>query len=281
MKLIDVINRVDRTETHWVDYQEIGNDLGLEIWNAPKDFQDRVKSYHLIKWLCTDTWVGANVIYFDGRPLALTKQIARKEDTRYYYVSKEIVAAFQRYILDSKIDGDDHTSPTLIDPNEEVNEFYTVSYGSQLLTKDGFYQGRPVKVAETFERDISLWKVIDIKEENGEIHRIPVKEFKIPLGLGAADQELPPPDAPVIPTQKFILFDEGGKRKRLFSFKTETDLLAIFIKIMKERIECHWYHDGHPDIENPNFVDIKTFMEFRSKYSNDLEKFDILEEETI
>ena len=58
MNIIDAINQVDKSTPHDVDFEDLCQELGISWQEIPNDFYDRVKCYYLVKWICTDTWLG-------------------------------------------------------------------------------------------------------------------------------------------------------------------------------------------------------------------------------
>jgi hypothetical protein len=188
MKLIDAINNVDRTVTkandHWVDREELGNALGLQqTWGEfPDDFDTRIKTYWLSSWYCTDSWVGLRAIYFDDKPVGCVYQGGRKSDMVFEFLSEGLALDLRDYLA-SEI------KPTfpLVNMDEEVDEYYTVSYGSQLLVTKGFYNGEPVDLVKVFNGygagESADWRFVEVRIGSGVVKKIPVAEFKIPLNV--------------------------------------------------------------------------------------------------
>jgi hypothetical protein len=183
MKLIDALLNVDKSQSQYADREELARELGLPYLyygDLPEDFDERVKAYYVIKWNCTDTWVGLMAIYFDDRLAGYSWQTARKSDTEYEFVSEELALELRAYL--------ESTLPkpkfNIIDPEEEQDEYYTVAYGSQLLVDKGFYNGEPVEVVKKFPyHPSSNWKNVEVKNTAGAVMMIPLSEFQIPLHL--------------------------------------------------------------------------------------------------
>ena len=125
-------------------------------------------------------WVGMTIVYFDDKPIATTWQMARKCDTTWKFLSQEAADNLYKYIVSSRV----KTWP-LIDQKEDIGDFYTVNYDSQLLVKEGLYKGKPVTVFTTYEnhRDYKFWSIIVVKDEEGVEHTINLKDFHIPFHL--------------------------------------------------------------------------------------------------
>lgn len=97
---------------------------------------ERITSYFFHKWLCTDTFVGYRIYFFDDVPFAVTIQPARKSGECFYFISHKMALKVKKYII------------SLIEPAEDVDSYYIldkkrdfglggkVSYYEQLLTKN-------------------------------------------------------------------------------------------------------------------------------------------------
>ena len=186
--LIDALKHVDKSErnTAWVSYDEMCNALNIAGYFTSDEFSDewerRVKSYWLFKWLCTDTHVGCCAYFFDDELVGVSYQGARKNPVEYSFVSKAAADKLRSFILDSQ-----ESQYVLIDPEEHVEDFYTVDYGSQLLVEEGFHEGVKVTVSESWRGDYRLpveeWQTITIKLPNGQQKRIHLNEFHIPINM--------------------------------------------------------------------------------------------------
>lgn len=68
-----------------------------------EDFNRRVYACYVETWLCTDTWVGTAIVFFDGRPFALTSKTARKSDTDLYLLevpdAASLLSEFKTFLM--------------------------------------------------------------------------------------------------------------------------------------------------------------------------------------
>jgi hypothetical protein len=146
MKLIDAIRNVTRPAEpdrwrHSAPLEEICEALGIDYdWNEPEELQTRLQSYPIFNWLCTDTHVGLNAIYFDGEPVGCSMQTARKSSTNVEWISAEDARRVREAILSYR----EEKLFDLIKPDAEIGDDAGVAYTSQALTNEGTYQGRPV-----------------------------------------------------------------------------------------------------------------------------------------
>lgn len=139
MKLCDLIERLDKTVANdaWVDLNSLANELGVSAYEFNED--TRLKGYYVMKWLCTDTWVGAIALFLDDVFVGYSYQSARKSDIRYFFTNRESYEALRQYVIDSiKYEELDYPE-TYIDMDEEMEEGYHVNYNEQLLTKKFIY----------------------------------------------------------------------------------------------------------------------------------------------
>lgn len=184
MKLIDAMKNVDKSNPErWLPFEDLCNEFGLYGgFEEPADIDQRLIGYDLVTWICTDTHVGLTVVYFDGEPAATIWQSSRKGDKDWKFVSAEIAKKIYDWIVKSK-----EIKFNLIDPDEEIGDTFTVNYGCQIVIKDGLYEGRQVKVTQTFDgyskEQMKLWKTIVVQEADGTHRTISVDDFHIPFKL--------------------------------------------------------------------------------------------------
>lgn len=111
------------------------------FWIGPEHVNSRVKIVPIMNWMCTDTIVGYNIIFFDNEPLAYSTKLARKDDCYYYFLNEEVLNKFITFIepiLIQIINGD---GGKLEFSDIEIDEYYNLSYTSSLLSqqhKKGF-----------------------------------------------------------------------------------------------------------------------------------------------
>lgn len=185
IKLIDALRNVDKSDPSWVNMEGLAEALGVN-YDYDQDHGDRFKAYYLIKWYCTDTWVGVQAIFLDDELVAMSKQTARKESEQISFVSAEAADKVRELIYAKQY-------VDLVESDMEVGPFYTVQFGSQLLTKEGFYNGKPVTVVRTWEgysgREMDMWRTVRVNDGDNEFN-IPVNEFNIPIHLTCPYDEI-------------------------------------------------------------------------------------------
>lgn len=186
MKLIDAINKVDRSpkNTHnsciseFCDALEITDSLG---WSDV--FSKRVKQHYLIKWYCTDTWVGTCVYYMDDKPIAVSTQFARKSDTNYHFISEEAADKVLTFIRSLEKEDRVHHQRSLIEEDQEIDDTYSVGFSGQLLTKVGAFNGRKCTVVKEVKDGYISKRIIISFDDDHTTQEIDVGDFKINLHL--------------------------------------------------------------------------------------------------
>lgn len=188
MKLSELIAKVDRSKKNLLSADADAFCQALDIneylgWD--QRFDDRVKGYALTQWLCTDTHVGMNVYFMDDEPVAISSQTARKNDTDMYFVSSEAAQKVKDFIL-SLVEEQHPFNPSLVDLDEEMGDYYTVNYHSELLTDKGLYGDDEVNVVRRrmdYGEHVDEWSKVDVTLPDGTQERIHLCDFKIPYHL--------------------------------------------------------------------------------------------------
>lgn len=187
MKLSEAIDRINKDDIDsCYDIEVFNSALGMNCYAYDSIIKERLKYAFLTKWLCTDTWVGVRVYFLDGIAVAVTSQTARKNDEEVEFISASDAERMQRFLLElSQVE---QPSFSVCNLDEEIGEFYTVAYGSQLLTKEGYYNGFKATVQKEYDSmaDIKKWSVIEILYNDGQstiFKEIPLSEFKIPFNV--------------------------------------------------------------------------------------------------
>lgn len=190
MVLRDLIKLVDKSDKNSND-GDIGDFCqALNMQDSlgwSQRFSDEVQGYWLIKWLCTDTWVGCRVYFLDGEPVAISNQSARKNSERIEFISQEAVDKMRKLITDIMGEEDQFT-PIMANMDEVIEDLtYTVSYAEALLVSEGIYMGTPVKVVEKGCRGNEnlgmTWIVVE--NELGGKAKIHVSDLHIPMHITA------------------------------------------------------------------------------------------------
>lgn len=153
MKLKELINRVDKSKQFEdeVSIYEIG-EKEFNLYNLDYNIiQDKLISFWLGNWYCTDSYVGYKVYFFDNKPVAVSSQTGRKMDEKIEWLSKESYKLVKEYVLTFLIEQEDE-SFKLVDLEEEVSEGYKIKFNSQLFD----YHKTKVKY---YDNDVKIIKL--------------------------------------------------------------------------------------------------------------------------
>jgi hypothetical protein len=185
MKLSKAIANINKDDIDsCYDVEVFNSALGLSYYCSYDDtISQRLKYVFLTKWICTDTWVGTRVYLLDDIPVAISYQSGRKNPECVDFLSQADVVRMRNFIF-SLMQADDDGSAMVCDPNKEIEEFYQVSYSSQLLVNKGYYKGIPVDVVKKYVEysDIDMWEFVDVRLD-GMVVTIPMSLFDIPINI--------------------------------------------------------------------------------------------------
>lgn len=123
---------------------------------------DRLKSYGIAQWYCTDDYVGTSCVFLDEELLAFTHQTGRKSSVDYYFVTEEMSYKFLTFLREVRSQFEDKIN--LLD---NMSSFKIEDFS---FLKDGFFQ-------IDYEGNIlyNLYKVAYFKKEN---KYLPYDSFK-------------------------------------------------------------------------------------------------------
>jgi hypothetical protein len=188
MKLKDAIRLVNKEKNNSTeaDVDDFARAVNADVYIGWSDkWNERVKGYWLVRWLCTDTWVGRRVYFFDGEPVATSYQSARKNDEYIEFVNNEAAEKIRSFIFE--LQGEEE-KPTynILDANEEIEEFYNFDLTDYFLEDYGFVDGQAVKIIKQryFENDDDKRWVCyhaKVKFEGGEERVVKAEEIHFPL----------------------------------------------------------------------------------------------------
>lgn len=176
MKLKEVIEKIDKSKENecWVELTEIASEIGLNDYVY--DSEERIKSYFYISWLCTDTQVGAKIYFLDDEAVCVSYQSARKADEYFEWISQEAFEKVRNYILNLI----STPNVAIVDLEEKVEEFFSVEFSEQMLTKKAIYNSLPVEIVERYSYG-DKWKQTLIKFSDGKKELVTTKDIQIPI----------------------------------------------------------------------------------------------------
>ncbi|PRS01365.1 hypothetical protein [Bacillus halotolerans] len=131
MKLIDIANKIDKSEQNrqWVDTDDIGYELRID--NVPCVEQDRLKCYWVGNWYCTDSYVGYRMYFFDDEPAAFSIQLGRKCEESFHWFTLELAKKVREYLL--SLNQEKELNISICDINEDIGDSYKIEFNEQIL----------------------------------------------------------------------------------------------------------------------------------------------------
>lgn len=184
MKLIDVVKRIDKFDRNqdWVDTQELGEELGLDV---PWKEQDRVKSYWIGNWYCTDSYVGWKMYFFDDKPVAVSSQLGRKSNEEFEWFDLQIAKEVKEYLLTLLVKEDENLKVSVCDINEEMGDSFKISFNSQILNKDrAMLNGEKVEIVETIKnKPYGIDDELKVRLPNGDVEHVNVNDLDFSFHL--------------------------------------------------------------------------------------------------
>lgn len=182
----EIFERVRKDDSNSINgyYENLAESLGIEYYfNFWEDDFSRLSGYWLAPSYCTDEWVGQRAYFFDGEPLALSIQKARKSSENFWFVSEEAAQKVRMYFYDIIAKGGAQVNTVSMDT--EVPDTYTVDYPDQFIDRKGFYKGEPCEVVKVpnVPGAVLGGYVVDITLDNGSTETVRCADIKIPLRI--------------------------------------------------------------------------------------------------
>lgn len=145
MNLSQIIEKI-KTNNSLDDYiqnpdellRELGFDYGwwcIDDVAGRDQLEKRLESAYISKHLCTDTWVGEVLYWFDGVLIAISSQSARKSGVyfSFFEAAKEKIDELTSIV--ATLFTPDNEKKFIEFDDEDLGKGYQVHYGTQLLTK--------------------------------------------------------------------------------------------------------------------------------------------------
>ena len=191
MKIKEILTKVNKSKQFEDDIDVINlceNVFNINYYNLSfDDYQTRLKSYFIGNWLCTDSWVGYKVYFFDDEPVAVSSQLGRKMTEEIEWVSKENYLKVKNYLL--SFQNDDSENITLANLEEDIDNGYKIEYSGQLFNyhyEIPLYNNEPVKIIELKQppkNTYDIEKEVKIKFQDDSEKWVNIKDLIFPYNL--------------------------------------------------------------------------------------------------
>ena len=187
MTLLELLTNVDRSpsnEIGWLDERDVLSPLNHDYltYIDCSMLNRRLKGYWLVCRMCTDTHVGLAALYLDTTLVGVYQQDARKSDVRIEFISEEAALLVLAYVKEC-CDIPEQKFVISTDLDEQQSEFACFEFAGDIIDRNGFYNGKPVKFVGTSQNGIYPSKNILVEMEHGSVVTIPAIEYKIPMRL--------------------------------------------------------------------------------------------------
>jgi len=184
MKITDIINRLDKENNGAVvDTMVLGNELG--IYDMSWIEQERLNSYWVGNWHCTDSMVGYKIYFLDNEPVAWSSQTGRKSDETFFWFSEELAKRVRDYLL--TLEEPTELSVELCDIEQEMGIGYQIDFSGQLYSHhldNAYYNNIPVKIIEKLKHEtFNIDTLVVIQFENEKTETVHVKELEFGFNL--------------------------------------------------------------------------------------------------
>ena len=186
MKTIDILNNVNKSNQFKsdVDTQEMGYMFNLN--DIPYGEQERLTSYYIGGWYCTDSYVGYKVYFLDDVPVAISSRIGRKCSEEFEWVSKELYLKVRDYLLSLQLEEIIDDDIDLLE--DDQMDSYKIYYNGQLFEYHfdiPFYHGAKVKIIELIKDNtgFDIGKEVRIEFEDTTTKVINVGDLDFPFNL--------------------------------------------------------------------------------------------------
>lgn len=187
MNLKDIISNIDisKNEDKWIDIKTIGDDLSLnynQINDIDHNKNEFLRSTFIKQWLCSDTMVGVQAVFFKNEFVCLLKQDCRKCDKDVIgWVSQEKADIVREYLL-SLVEEDDIPGSDILDMKEDFGAGYSLVFVGQIVKKDVFYNDEAVTIIENprIMNSKTNFHRVRISYKNNEKEWVDVRDLIIP-----------------------------------------------------------------------------------------------------
>lgn len=178
MKLIDIANRIDKTDKNRtpVNIEGLARELNVDLDWAE---QDKITAYWIGNWYCTDSYVGYIMYFFDNKPMAFSSQLGRKCDESFHWFSLEIAEKVKEYLI-SLIVEENKIDVKICDINAEVQDYYIIDFNAQLLSSNRpMLNGEKVEIVKRIKnKDYGIDTALKVRLSNGKEKQVDIRDLK-------------------------------------------------------------------------------------------------------
>lgn len=100
MNIQEAINNLvksDKTKNYG-DFEKLCSALGTHSIGWSQELEDKIERYYVQSWLCTDTYVGVCIYFFEDQPFAISTQQCRKCEEVFSFFDEALVAKVRLFL---------------------------------------------------------------------------------------------------------------------------------------------------------------------------------------
>jgi len=150
MKLAEIITKLDKSRENDANasYSDFEGKLDVDVWSIDYDkFTQRIQTYWINSWLCTDSVVGLAAYFLDGEFIAIMSQSGRKSPMNFTFVSYGHKQKLQKALLEMSEVEELKDEEEYLDMDEDVDLFYKIEFNSQAsYHSQAYYKDTLVKL---------------------------------------------------------------------------------------------------------------------------------------
>lgn len=185
MKIIDIAKNIDKSKENecWVDIQELAHEFDLYI-NCID--QEKLKSYWIGNWYCTDTYVGYRIYFLDDEPVCISSQRGRKWDEEFHWFSEKVAEKTKKYLATLVLEKDEKLDIEICDINEDIGNSYKIDFNANVLDwSKATLNGESVKFIERIrsEKDYGIDQEVKVELNTGEQKIINIHDLDFKFNL--------------------------------------------------------------------------------------------------
>lgn len=185
MQLLDALKNVVRSPENdgGPEIEALVETLQLREYPDFAAVQARLHGYWLIRWMCTDTWVGLKALYLGNYLVGYTTQNARKSDVDVKFLSVERARLVEKWLIACIKDESNPPIATAEELGKTIHETFTVNYTNQILDHRGFVAGERADFVAPGNRSDYIDKTVSVRTATGALLMIAVKDFHAPIHI--------------------------------------------------------------------------------------------------
>lgn len=177
MNLNEIAERLDKSKNNEesIDTIELGRQFDIDV---PYVEQDRLKSFWVGNWFCTDSYVGYRMYFFDDEPVAFSVQNGRRCSEDFEWFSLDSAAKVRDYLL-TLIAKEVELHVSVCDMDEDIGDSFKIYFNSQILNDENVtFNGEKVTLLERIKNSpYGTDTLLKIQLPSGEVKEVEIEEL--------------------------------------------------------------------------------------------------------